>query len=96
MTTQPFEHERRWFLRRSTQLAIGAAALPLAARSAHASVGARSLQLSHTHTGEKISLVYAVGNDYLPQAIGQFNHFLRDHYSRDQFVHIDTGRTRSW
>lgn len=41
----------------------------------------RGLALSHTHTGERIDLVYAVGQQYLPSALGTLNHFLRDHYS---------------
>ena len=59
-----------------------AAALPLLALPARASVpAARALAMSHTHTGERIDLVYAVAQDYLPEALGTLNHFLRDHYS---------------
>ena len=53
--------------------------LSLPARAA--STDTRSLQLDHTHTGEKISLVYASAGQYLPQALQQLNHFLRDHYT---------------
>ena len=42
---------------------------------------ARSLSFHHTHTGENISLVYAMGSEVLPQAQLALNRFLRDHYS---------------
>ena len=37
------------------------------------------LRLHHLHTGESIDVVYRVGNLYIPTAIDQLNHFLRDH-----------------
>lgn len=43
----------------------------------------RDLALFHTHTGERIELVYASGERYLPEAMDGLNHFLRDHYSGD-------------
>ncbi len=56
--------------------------LGLAARKARAAAtGERSLMLDHTHTRERIDLVYASGANYVPQALGTLNHFLRDHYS---------------
>lgn len=42
---------------------------------------ARGLALFNMHTREKIELVYASGQHYLPQALGGLNHFLRDHYT---------------
>ena len=73
---------RRFFLRRSAQLALVGTALPMALRPARAAVAvARSLMLDHTHTRERIDLVYALGEQYVPQALGSLNHFLRDHYS---------------
>ena len=42
---------------------------------------ARALALAHTHTGERVELVYALGERYLDEALGRLNHFLRDHYS---------------
>ena len=74
--------ERRRFLRHTARLAAGS--LPLLAASARASVpGARSLALVHTHTHERLDLVYAVDGRYDPQALATLNHFLRDHYSGD-------------
>lgn len=74
-------HSRRTFLRRATKL-IALGGLSQLARSAAASLAnARALSFSHTHTGEQLSLVYAIGNDYVPASLTTLNHFLRDHYS---------------
>jgi uncharacterized protein YcbK (DUF882 family) len=81
---RPTHPDRRQFLRRSAQLAVIGAAGPFAARGALASsVGERSLAFDHTHTGERLSLVYAAGGQYVTQALGRLNHFLRDHYTGD-------------
>jgi uncharacterized protein YcbK (DUF882 family) len=83
-TLIPLQPSRRFFLHRSAQAMLLGGALGLAGRSARASApSARSLALDHTHTGERIDLVYASGDHYLPQALGSLNHFLRDHYSGD-------------
>ena len=78
---------RRRFLHRTGGLALGAgltAFTGLAPRLALASTpGARSLSFDHTHTGEHISLVYAMGDQVLPEAQAALNRFLRDHYSGD-------------
>jgi uncharacterized protein YcbK (DUF882 family) len=72
---------RRRFLHHGAQLAAAVAA-PMLALPARASVpGARALAMSHTHTQERIDLVYAMADDYLPEALGTLNRFLRDHYS---------------
>ncbi len=78
----PLQPSRRFFLHRSAQAVLLGSALGLVGRSARASApGTRSLVLDHTHTRERIDLVYASGEQYLPQALGSLNHFLRDHYS---------------
>jgi len=78
---------RRRFLHRTGGLALGAgltAFTGLAPRLALADApGARSLSFDHTHTGEHISLVYAMGDQVLPEAQAALNRFLRDHYSGD-------------
>jgi uncharacterized protein YcbK (DUF882 family) len=57
---------------------LGACAvLTMPARAAQA----RSLALVHTHTGERIDVVYAEGPGYDRAALAALNHFLRDHYS---------------
>lgn len=79
--------ERRHFLRRSAHFAA-TGVLPALAAHARASTtqagmatGARTLSLVHTHTHENIALAYAVGANYVPEALGSLNRFLRDHYS---------------
>jgi uncharacterized protein YcbK (DUF882 family) len=41
------------------------------------------LHLHHLHTGEDIDIVYRIGNAYVPDALEQLNHFLRDHRTQD-------------
>src|SRR3974390_356601 len=41
------------------------------------------LRLYHTHTGERIDIVYRRGDVYLPEAEAQLDHFLRDHRTGD-------------
>lgn len=41
----------------------------------------RALAFNHTHTHERISVVYAAEGAYLPAALIQLNRFLRDHYA---------------
>ncbi len=82
MPISVIQRERRWFLRRSTQIALAGTALTTLAPTAWATAAPpRTLQLSHTHTGESLALTYARGDGYVPQALAQVNHFLRDHYS---------------
>ena len=64
-------------------LAAGAAllAFPMLAlpRRASASVaGERVLSFRHTHTGETLSLAYAVGDQYVPGALERISWLLRD------------------
>jgi uncharacterized protein YcbK (DUF882 family) len=75
---------RRQFFRRAAQLAVAGA--PLGALASQPAT--RSIALDHTHTGEKIDLVYAVGGEYVPQSLDTLNHFLRDHYT-GEVGHID-------
>lgn len=37
------------------------------------------LRLFHTHTNERLDIVYREGDHYLPEAIDELEHFLRDH-----------------
>ena len=41
------------------------------------------LKLYHLHTGERIDVVYRVGDRYVPDAIAELDHFLRDHRTGD-------------
>ncbi|HZY62471.1 MAG TPA: DUF882 domain-containing protein [Edaphobacter sp.] len=38
-----------------------------------------ALHLHHLHTGENIDVVYRIGDTYIPSALDELNHFLRDH-----------------
>ncbi|MBL8351663.1 MAG: DUF882 domain-containing protein [Burkholderiaceae bacterium] len=74
--------DRRRFFRQGARWAAAAGSLPaLATAPARAAPAERMLALSHTHTGERLQLVYAQADRYLPEALGSLNHFLRDHYS---------------
>jgi uncharacterized protein YcbK (DUF882 family) len=37
------------------------------------------LRLYHTHTQERLDVIYRRGNTYVPEALNQLDHFLRDH-----------------
>jgi len=79
--SNPQKHSRRLFLSQAARLTLAGAVLPFARPALASLPGARSLDFDHTHTGERISVVFAVGNHYVPDALNTLNHFLRDHYS---------------
>ena len=66
--------------RRGALRVFGWAALSLALPFAPTAWAAapRSVSLYHTHTGEKLSLVYFEGGDYVPEALASLNNMLRD------------------
>ena len=37
------------------------------------------LRFFHTHTGEHLDIIYRVGENYVPSALDELDHFLRDH-----------------
>lgn len=37
------------------------------------------LRFFHTHTGERLDVTYRAGDQYIPEALDQLDHFLRDH-----------------
>jgi uncharacterized protein YcbK (DUF882 family) len=41
------------------------------------------LRFYHTHTGERLDIVYRHGDSYVPDALAQLDHFLRDHRTGD-------------
>lgn len=69
-------------------LGLGAAAaasalVPVKAFAAPVSAGSRlaadrSLSFFHTHTSERLSTAYCAAGDYLPAALADVNHLLRD------------------
>jgi uncharacterized protein YcbK (DUF882 family) len=55
-----------------------------AAEAALPTTGQRyELKLYHLHTGESLDIVYRIGDTYIPSALEQLNHFLRDHRTED-------------
>jgi uncharacterized protein YcbK (DUF882 family) len=41
------------------------------------------LRFYHTHTGERLDLVYRRGDQYIPEALDELDHYLRDHRTGD-------------
>jgi uncharacterized protein YcbK (DUF882 family) len=41
------------------------------------------LRFFHTHTGERLDVVYRRGDEYIPQALDELDHYLRDHRTGD-------------
>lgn len=71
--------------RRRVLRALGLGALtltlPLAPRAW--ATAARSISFYHTHTGERLSVVYFEGGDYVPEALVSLNTLLRDFRTGD-------------
>lgn len=74
--------QRRRLLR---GMAGGAAALvvPGFANATRLTSGQRSLSFVHTHTGEAVSLVYKMGDHFLPRSMASIAHLMRDFRSGD-------------
>lgn len=72
---------RRQFLRYSTSIAMAGIGVPLAPRAFAGGLQAYKLSFDHTHTHEKLALVYSIAGQYRPTALDRLNHFLRDHYT---------------
>lgn len=41
------------------------------------------LRMHALHTGESLDVVYRIGDTYIPSALDELNHFLRDHTTQD-------------
>ena len=84
MTIHSMQPKRRKLLRLPGQFALAGVGFPMVSRVLAAPrSNARSLAFDHTHTRERIGLVYAVGDQYVDPALARLNLFLRDHYSGD-------------
>jgi uncharacterized protein YcbK (DUF882 family) len=80
--TDARSHPRRRWLKHSLAWGSATAFLPLAAPPAKATLAvSRDIAMSHLHTRERIDTVYAVGDQFVPTALGSLDHFLRDHYN---------------
>jgi uncharacterized protein YcbK (DUF882 family) len=78
---------RRLFLRHLL-MAAPAALLPLGRGRALAGSDRRELTFHHTHTDEKLTVVYWADGAYVPEALEQVNHLLRD-FRNDEVHPID-------
>lgn len=67
-------------LLRGAAAALLASALPALGQAATAH---RRLRFFHTHTGEKLNIVYFEAGHYVADALGEINQFLRDHRTGD-------------
>jgi uncharacterized protein YcbK (DUF882 family) len=57
---------------------LAAAPLLALSRKSQAATAPREVSFAHTHTGEKLALVYAVGDRYISAALDKVKQFLRD------------------
>lgn len=80
MTTKT-DLTRRRFLSAASGASVLCAFPMIAKATTFSGSSIRDLSLDHTHTRESIELTYAVGSRYVPEALSDLNHFLRDHYS---------------
>lgn len=62
---------------------LTAGVLPAAESTLPAEGQRYELKLYHLHTGESLDVVYRIGDTYIPSALEQLNHFLRDHRTED-------------
>ena len=60
-----------------------AAPLLFLPKVALADTGARALSFLHTHTAERLKIEYFSGGQYVPGALAEVNHFLRDFRTGD-------------
>ena len=67
-------------------VALAAVALAAPARLVADTRSERILSLSHTHTGERLTVPYFADGGYLPEALSRLNHHLRDHRSGEECV----------
>jgi len=58
---------------------------PISARPSTAPNAAPEYRLKffHTHTGERLDIVYRRGDEYIPAALDELDHYLRDHRTGD-------------
>jgi len=76
---------RRRFIK---TLACAAPVVAVPALSFAKTAEPRRLRLYHTHTAERLDVVYHEGGAYLPDAMGELNRLLRDHRS-DELIDMD-------
>lgn len=79
--------ERRDVLKLGLAGALGALVPLLPSKNSYALSNWQSWRMSfrHTHTGERFTGVYRVGDKYLPEAFERINHVMRDFRTGDEF-----------
>lgn len=78
------DRSRREFIRHTGIGIAAAAAAPLWTTDLLASehdMAFRSLSLDHLHTGESLAIQYVEQGSYVPAALAEIDHHLRDHYN---------------
>jgi uncharacterized protein YcbK (DUF882 family) len=70
-------------MRSLLSLALPLVCSALLAQGAEAVAQPYHLHFFHTHTGERLDVVYRVGDHYLPEALDRLDYFLRDHRTGD-------------
>jgi uncharacterized protein YcbK (DUF882 family) len=60
-------------------ISVCTAISPTAAETTSTSETSYRLRLFHTHTGQRLDIIYRRGNTYDSHALAQLNHYLRDH-----------------
>src|ERR1044071_2566146 len=77
--------DKSGFTRRSflATLAVGGLGLVKLPRMLRAMEGSRSLGFHHLHTGESLDVEYFALGDYVPNALAEVNHVLRDWRSEE-------------
>jgi uncharacterized protein YcbK (DUF882 family) len=64
-------------------IALMAGALAPAATTPHTPVSEYRLRFYHTHTNERLDIVYRRGDAYLPEALNRLDYYLRDYRTGD-------------
>ena len=64
-------------------MAVSASQVSRLSASTDAPLPETHLRLFHTHTGERIDVVFRRGGEYVVSGLAQLNHFLRDHRTGD-------------
>lgn len=78
-------HAREWLRLGIAALFLAATFMFVAATRAYGRAPApplpleHRLHLFHTHTGERLDIVFRRGDEYAPEAIAKLDYFLRDH-----------------
>jgi uncharacterized protein YcbK (DUF882 family) len=81
----PADLARRRLLKAALLAASGVIAARYAGR-VEAATESRGLALFNTHTGESLEIDYFADGAYVPAALSQLNHVLRDHRTNEQGV----------